>query len=41
MITEMSLVLPSLDEEESLPDLVNEIVSEFEEKAIAYEIIIA
>ena len=40
MIEEISVVLPSLDEEESLPDLVNEIISEFEEKAIAYEIII-
>lgn len=40
MIKEISVVLPSLDEEESLPDLVNEIISEFEEKAITYEIII-
>ena len=40
MIKEISVVLPSLDEEESLPDLVNEIISEFEGKAIAYEIII-
>ena len=40
MIKEISVVLPSLDEEESLPNLVNEIISEFEEKAITYEIII-
>ena len=40
MINEISVVLPSLDEEESLPNLVNEIISEFEEKALTYEIII-
>ena len=40
MINEISVVLPSLDEEESLPNLVDEIISEFEEKAITYEIII-
>ena len=36
MIKEISVVLPSLDEEESL--IHKQIISEFEGKAIAYEI---
>lgn len=40
MITEISVIIPSLDEEESLPNLVNEIIVELEEKELDYEIII-